>query len=92
MTKKRDEYKKVQQTMDTINAVAEAADTFNDILENGKLAKGLGAAGAVVAVMQIVMIWMPEVPSDEEVAIKNMVKAITEKIKQHHNEQMAVLS
>ena len=52
----------------------------------------MGAAGGVFAVLQIVMIFMPKVPSAEEIAIKEGFDNLNKKLDKLHGETMGELS
>ena len=90
--KNRETKKKIGKGIAATTTVLEASNEIADCMKSAKAMKGIAILGAAVAVMEIVMIWMPETPSAELVAIKNMVNALTNKIEELHGEQMQALS
>ena len=65
------------------------ADSFDKFKKYGKLLAGFGGA---LAVMQIVMIFLPKQPSAEELAVTAAVKQITARMEAIHSIQMTMLS
>jgi len=65
---------------------------ISDALDNPKFAKIMGGIGAACAVLQIIMIFMPKVPSAEEIAIKKGFEELNKKLDKLHGETMGELS
>lgn len=66
------------------------ADLDSDRFRKGLT--GLAGLGGVLGAAEILLLFLPEAPSKEEIAIKDAVRDITKRMNEIHETQMASLS